>query len=375
MSEQLLPVETLERLRRREGVDVRPTLVRVLTDLFIQKAHHAPEEIRRYEELTLQLLDVVDADTRAVVARKLADEPRAPHTIIARLLSDEFLVSSPILSGFAGVPRDMLMSIALDGGAAEARAVAARADMDPELTRTLAYHPDELVLETLVGNAAAIPADGALESLVERARTSPALAAAILRRLDFDAAALAPLYLMASPEGRKAIRAAIGVRFGRLGRRAPAALDPADAESIALAIEVGNGELMGQALGAALDLKPEDASWLTAEPSGEGFVLALRAAGAGNDAISRALLTCQPDIAKSVPRFFELVEIAEATPRAVASEILSAIVGAETRAATAARHEPMLDPSGVMERAGSARSAQRPRRAVARPSEINRGRG
>lgn len=376
MSDDLLPIETLERLSRQEGVDVRPTLVRVLTDLFVQKAHHAPEEIARYEELALQLLDVVDAETRAIVARKLADDERAPASLIARLLDDAPDVAAPIIARFARVPRTLLLSLALDGGVLEASAVARRSDVDGDMVRLLAHHPDDLVLETLVANAAATPSDATLDALVARALDAPALAAALLRRKDYDRAALAPLYLMADPETRAEIRAALAERPNRppVGVRSLRTSDLVDAAILEAAAQSGSQRLVAEAIADALGLTPAVAARLTAEPSGEPFVLMLRAVGLDRDAIARTLLVAQPEIARSVPRFFDLVEIADATPRAAASELVAALTGAETMAA-APRYEPMFDPSGVPERAGQARAAPRLRRPfVARGKDSGRAR-
>ena len=41
---------------RRDGFDIRPTLLRVLTDLYLQKAAHPLEDERYYTELTLRLI-------------------------------------------------------------------------------------------------------------------------------------------------------------------------------------------------------------------------------------------------------------------------------------------------------------------------------
>ena len=65
-------LEGLDSLARRDGVDIRPTLVRVLTDLYVQKPAHTAEEERHYTELALRLIDSVDLTTRATVARKIA---------------------------------------------------------------------------------------------------------------------------------------------------------------------------------------------------------------------------------------------------------------------------------------------------------------
>lgn len=375
MSDELLPVETLERLSRQEGVDARPTLVRVLTDLFVQKDHHSAADVARYEDLILPLLDVVPADARAAVARKLADDPRAPRAVIERLAADDISISAAVLSRFPLLPQEALLAIAIDGAAGEASAVASRSDIDHDLVRTLAHHPDDIVLETLAANPAAKLGELTLHRLVDRASRSPALASALLRREDVDAGALAPLYLQADPDRRAAIRASLDVRPGRLAAsarpyRRSKALDEA---LVTAAAETGKGHLIAEALAEALSLKPEEAARLATEPSSEAFVLMLRAAGVESHLVARALLVAQPDVAQSVVRFFALVDIAETTARPVAAEIVSALAGHVSTAATA-RYEPMLDASGIMERAGAARPAPNVRRPIARP-ETQRSRG
>jgi hypothetical protein len=69
----------------RDGVDIRPTLLRVLTDLYVQKPSHSSEEETQYVELALGLIDAVDAPTRAVVAARLASYPAAPEAVLRRL--------------------------------------------------------------------------------------------------------------------------------------------------------------------------------------------------------------------------------------------------------------------------------------------------
>lgn len=69
----------------RDGVDVRPTLLRVLTDLYVQKPTHSSDEVTQYVELALGLIDTVDDPTRAAVAASLAGYPAAPAPILAKL--------------------------------------------------------------------------------------------------------------------------------------------------------------------------------------------------------------------------------------------------------------------------------------------------
>ena len=69
----------------RDGVDVRPTLLRVLTDLYVQKPTHSTDEINQYVELALGLVDTVDDATRAAVAASLSGYAAAPAAVLARL--------------------------------------------------------------------------------------------------------------------------------------------------------------------------------------------------------------------------------------------------------------------------------------------------
>ena len=71
------PLDSLVDLACRDGVDIRPTLLRVVTDLYVQKPIHGLEEETQFVELALGLIDAVDASTRAAVAAHLsAYQPR-----------------------------------------------------------------------------------------------------------------------------------------------------------------------------------------------------------------------------------------------------------------------------------------------------------
>jgi hypothetical protein len=72
-------------LSRREGVDIRPTLLRVLTDLYVQADAHSGDEERQFVELTSRLIDEVDDATRAAVRARLAIYPGAPAEVLMKL--------------------------------------------------------------------------------------------------------------------------------------------------------------------------------------------------------------------------------------------------------------------------------------------------
>src|SRR4051794_28454101 len=72
-------------LSRREGVDIRPTLLRVLTDLYVQASAHSADEERQFVELTSRLIEQVDDATRAAVRARLAVYPATPAEIMDKL--------------------------------------------------------------------------------------------------------------------------------------------------------------------------------------------------------------------------------------------------------------------------------------------------
>src|SRR4051812_14878558 len=85
----------LVELANRDGVDIRPTLLRVMTDLYVQKPKHSEQEERHFTELALRLIDLVDMPTRAIVAGKIAGYPGAPDAVRHRLLKDLITVEIP----------------------------------------------------------------------------------------------------------------------------------------------------------------------------------------------------------------------------------------------------------------------------------------
>src|SRR3954453_16193181 len=72
-------------LSRREGVDIRPTLLRVLTDLYVQTSAPSADEERQFVQLTPRLIEQVDDATRASVRARLAIYPATPPEIMDQL--------------------------------------------------------------------------------------------------------------------------------------------------------------------------------------------------------------------------------------------------------------------------------------------------
>ena len=104
----------LVELSNRDGVDIRPTLLRVMTDLYVQKPTHSADEERHYTELALRLIDLVDRRTRTIVAEKIAGYAKAPAVVRQRLLRELIYVDPALPLAPPAVPSTRQGSVAAE---------------------------------------------------------------------------------------------------------------------------------------------------------------------------------------------------------------------------------------------------------------------
>jgi hypothetical protein len=129
----------LVELANRDGVDIRPTLLRVMTDLYVQKPMHSTDEERHFTELALRLIDLVDARTRSIVAEKITGYAGAPAAVRQRLLREHIALA-------AAGERTAVESVPLTGSGAAAAELselffAASADERRLILLNLPYAP------------------------------------------------------------------------------------------------------------------------------------------------------------------------------------------------------------------------------------------
>jgi hypothetical protein len=117
----------------RRGVDIRPTLLRVLTDQYLHRRVHTLAEERQYTELTLRLLDETDVSARTAVAARLAAHANAPRAIILRLARDVLTVAEPVLRSSPQLAPADLDAIARERGSTYAAIIAERRLPQPAL--------------------------------------------------------------------------------------------------------------------------------------------------------------------------------------------------------------------------------------------------
>lgn len=275
------PLDSLLDLACRDGVDIRPTLLRVLTDLYVQKPSHTAEEQTQYVELARGLIGSVDAPTRATVAARLRGYAQAPAAILEALAPHDGVQT----------PRRESAAASVIPASDSDRDVDADADADTDLV-----------------NAAAIPVE---EDPVD-------------------------LFFSATPEERRLIL--LNLDVAATAARLPAASTDTIARLEAAAL-AHDPHTFGRTLAGALDIGPPIAERVVGDLSGEPLVVAAKALAMPAATLQRILLFLDPAIGRSVERVFDLARLFEELPPQSAAQMVALWRGRVKKARPA--HEPV----------------------------------
>jgi hypothetical protein len=131
-------LEGLFDLAEGNGVDMCATLLRVLTDLYLQRPIHTPEDEHYYTELALRLIEATGVSERAALAARLASYPSAPKPVLERLARDGLEVAGPVLE-HSRCPRsaEVKTAAAETRGGAHAETAATRPGNAPQTVRVV----------------------------------------------------------------------------------------------------------------------------------------------------------------------------------------------------------------------------------------------
>jgi hypothetical protein len=299
-------------LSRREGVDIRPTLLRVLTDLYVQTAHHSYDEELQFVELASRLLDQVDDATRAVVRARLSVYPRTPHALLRKLALPQ--------------PRYQRMPLAPPLQPVETQDVVFVDDNDLEFVDA----PEIATAEPTAGD---LPA-------AEPAPVAPVSPPTLAMKPE-DASSLNDMFLAAPSKERAKIL--MGLESAPLKpsikvdpKRAARAL--AKLEQAALAADMPG---FIAELGDALILPAHVANAIVHDPLGEPLACAAKVLGMTGDAFQRVLLFLNPAIGSSVMDVYRLARMYDHLGERAALIMLATWRGASI-ATTRAKYRPSL---------------------------------
>ena len=266
----LAGLEDLVDLSQRDGIDMRPTLLRVLTDLYLQRPTHNLEDENYYTELALRLIDASNVPVRAALAARLAHYPSAPRLVVERLAGDVIEVARPILQHSSSLTPAALDAIAERLGQAHAEIIAARP-------------PAPSIEARSAGRAEA----GSVRSENQQLSELFYAAGSPERRLiliNLDYAAFAPF-------------------------RPAAAMQRADIWRLESAALQHNTELVVREIERALGVTRTQARRIINDEQGEPIVVAAKAMDLPADVLQRMLLFMNPQIGQSADRVYELAEL------------------------------------------------------------------
>lgn len=282
-----------------DGADMRRTLLRVLTDLYLQRPAHTLEDEHCYTELALRLIDASDVSERAALAARLAAYPSAPKAVMARLARDVVEVAGPILEHASCLSPADLKALAEERGGA-------CAEISPQCSAA----------------APAAPAPCA----------APAAAA--------EAAELAELFFAAGAPERRLIL--LNLDFASLVPAQPfCAPQRADVWRLETAALQHNTETLIRELARMVGVTRTQARRIIDDELREPIVVAAKALDLTAEVLQRLLLFMSPWGGQSIDRLQQLVELHGEISVDAARRLVAIWRDAQRVEESRVRHEPV----------------------------------
>jgi hypothetical protein len=263
----------------RGGVDMRPTLIRVLTDLFVQKLKHTPEEERHYAELALRLLDTVDTSTRATIATKLARHLAPPLRVVQYLVNDLPEVAAP-LRGHAVLRQPVRV---------EPPQISAVTPTDEAEAPAVPEREETSVADELIDDS---PGVDSLAQSVDIPHTVDPMTAGELNEMFFSA----------TEDERRLILLNLHVVVPLSAGQIVISRDPAVGQRLEAAALGNYREDLAKQFALALHVPHEQARRITGDNFGEPMAVAVKALGIPRDVFHRILMFANPAVGHSVER-------------------------------------------------------------------------
>lgn len=318
-------------------------ILREIVDQFLERQVHPPADYKQFEQLTLGMIDILEAPAVARILRPLCSHPEISQTIFDRLRDKgggcvELAVQfSPYLT------RDEMMAAARGADSVMAGAVARRADLDADIIVALLRRGEAATLRALAENQAAKFDASVRRVLIEAARSDRAFARALLDREDFGAEDEA-LFFAANRQERgnmilNAIRRTLASGRGALS------VEPELAARLEAAALRRDRDAMTAIFGEAFRCRKLRARMILDDPRGEPLALALAALGVDPDAATRVFLCADPAISHDTATVRDLVQMVRLVPPRAAAEIIVAATGGWLRAGELA-HAASIDRAG-----------------------------
>jgi hypothetical protein len=343
-------LETLSDIGLRGGIDMRPTLLRVLTDLYVQKPTHPPDEERYYTELALRLLDSVDVQTRSAVAARLARHLSPPRPVIARLAADLPEVAAALRVKVSAPP---------DGASNAARRdLAAKTN-----THTSATYPSIVPASTFQASTGQSATAHVSTAHVGRKPAQSEISVEAARELN-------ELFFTANAIERRLILLNLDIVVGAPAGRAADVSDAEVGRKLEAAALARKREDFAGELARALRISREQARRMAADELGEPIVVAAKALGVPRDLLYRILLFVNTAVGHSVERVHTLATLYDEMNAQAAWDLVAIWralnINKEVRAAGVQRPYPVNERPLIRPAASVARAPAPPQKIARR---------
>jgi hypothetical protein len=305
----LSSLDSLTDLRLRGGVDMRPTLLRVLTDLYVQKLTHTADEECHYTELALRLLEAVDVPTRTAVAVRLARHLAPPPQVVKRLAADLPEVAAPLRSA-----RPLQQPNAMAVPAQQASFMPPVETAAAELRREAQQDSNPKTRDAAENVSSAIGAHVANE--------------------------LNELFFTASARVRRLILLNLDIVAPLTGGRAIVSREPALVHALEAAALARKREDFVQYLTRSLHISREQALRIARDELGEPVVVVAKALSMPRDVLYRILLFVNTAVGHSVERVHALAELFDEINARAAEDLVAIWQALDKDKQPAARHRP-----------------------------------
>jgi hypothetical protein len=264
-------LDGLTDLSKRSGIDMRPTLLRVLTDLYVQRLSHSAHEERHYTELALRMLEAVDVPTRIAVAKRFAHYLKPPPLVLQWLARDLPVVATEV-SGHSVLRTPASM---------------------PQAGEAASEH---VARETVAHEPAATDTGGEQPQTREPAATIDAATATELNELFFTATVAERRLILLNlhiADPHPVLRNRVATRSG-IGQELEAS------------VLIGKREQFSDRLAQALRISHEQARRIANDELGEPILVAAKALRLRRDVLYRILMFVNPAVGHSVERVHTL---------------------------------------------------------------------
>jgi hypothetical protein len=295
-SQNFFGLDGLTDLGKRSGIDMRPTLLRVLTDLYVHRLSHTADEERHYTELALRMLEAVDVPTRIAVAKRFARYLSPPLRVLQWLARD-----LPVV-------------------AAELRA-------HPLLQPPATAAPRA---------AAALNAEGSVAGDGQQYPPPP-------RSVDAATAAeLNELFFTANAYERRLILLNLDVVDHLTAGGSRVAPNPSIGRELEAAVLTGKPEHFAVRLAQALLIPHEQARRIARDELGEPVVVAGKALGLRREALYRILMFINPAVGHSVERVHALATLYDEMTALAADGMVAIWQALHDNEPARAKHRPLI---------------------------------